>query len=415
MSSLKNNPLIKVISSLQLTIVLLSCSMILIFVATLDQVHMGIRGAQQAYFESLYGLWQYPEQWPGGESLTWLTLPIPGGYLVGPLLFLNLVAAHAQRFRLTWKKAGIQCIHLGIILLLLGQLGAQLLQVESKMVIDKGEKANFISRFHEVELAFVKVSDPKQDKVVAIPQALLEEGGTIRHPDLPFTAHIRGYGPNCDFKFKRAPEEKIQGVAASVDRGAGAELRIELEESEEEMNPDSANFAWAVVELKDGRDRIGTWLTIAHPNGRNDFWKRGNEFMAPMVLQQFRHDDQLWVLEIRQKREYLPYSIELSELANEYYQGTDLPRNFLSDVRIHEKAAANTSGRRALIYMNHPLRHDGKTFYQYQMGQVENYTVFQVIENPSWLTPYAACILVSLGLLLQFGYHLTRFLRKARS
>ena len=87
MSSLKNNPLIKVISSLRLTIVLLSCSMILIFVATLDQVHMGIRGAQLAYFESLYGLWQYPEQWPGGESLTWLTLPIPGGYLVGRSCF----------------------------------------------------------------------------------------------------------------------------------------------------------------------------------------------------------------------------------------------------------------------------------------------------------------------------------------
>ena len=137
--------------------------------------------------------------------------------------------------------------------------------------------------------------------------------------------------------------------------------------------------------------------------------------MAPMVLQQFRQKDQLWTLEIRQKREYLPYSIELTELANEYYQGTDLPRNFESDIRIHEKDAANANGRRALVYMNHPLRHDGKTFYQYQMGQVENYTVFQVIENPSWLTPYAACVLVSLGLLLQFGYHLTRFLRKAHA
>ena len=199
MSSLKNNPLIKVISSLRLTLVLLGCSMVLIFVATLDQVHMGIRGAQKEYFESLGHFWQYPEQWPGGENLTWLTLPIPGGYLVGPLLFLNLVAAHAQRFRLTWKKAGIQCIHLGIILLLLGQLGAQLLQVESKMVIDKGERANFISRFHEVELAFVNVSDPTKDEVVAIPEDILQEGGTIRHPDLPFNARIRL--PDCQAKF----------------------------------------------------------------------------------------------------------------------------------------------------------------------------------------------------------------------
>ena len=415
MNSLKNNLLLKAISSLRLTLVLLGCSMLLIFIATLEQTHLGIRGAQKEYFESLGHVWQYPKQWPGGESLTWLKLPIPGGYLVGPLLFINLVAAHAQRFRLTWRKAGIQCIHLGVILLLLGQLGAQLLQVESKMVIDKGESANFISRFHEVELAFVNVSDPEKDQVVAIPQSLLEKGGTIRNPDLPFKVRIRGYGPHCDFNFKRNPQDQITGIAASVDRGAGHELRIELVEEKEDMNPDAANFAWAVVELKDGQDRIGTWLTIAHPNGRNDFWERGNDFMAPMVLQQFRHKDQLWALEIRQKREYLPYSIELTELANEYYQGTDLPRNFESDIRIHEKDAANANGRRALVYMNHPLRHDGKTFYQYQMGQVENYTVFQVIENPSWLTPYAACVLVSLGLLLQFGYHLTRFLRKAHA
>ncbi len=415
MSSLKNNPILKAISSLRLTLFLLGCSMVLIFIATLEQVHLGIRGAQKEYFESAFGMWQYPEQWYGGEYLTWLIQPIPGGYLVGPLLFLNLVAAHAQRFRLTWKKAGIQCIHLGIILLLLGQLLAQLIQVESKMVIDKGEKANFISRFHEVELAFVNVSDPDKDTVIAISEDRLKEGGTIRTEDLPFTARIRDYGRNCDFKFKRNPEDKVQGVAAAVDRGAGAELRIELEEEKEDMNPDAANFAWAVIELKDGKDRIGTWLTIAHPNGRNDFWERGNDFMAPMVSQQFRHDDQIWVLEIRQKREYLPYSIELTELANEYYQGTDLPRNFESDVRIHEKDSASASGRRALVYMNHPLRHAGKTFYQYQMGQVDNYTVFQVIENPSWLTPYAACILVSLGLLLQFGYHLIRFMRKVRS
>jgi len=415
MSSLKNNPLIKAISSLRLTLILLSCAMLLIFFATLDQVHLGIRGAEKEYFKSLGHIWKYPEQWSGGDSLRWLQLPIPGGYLVGPLLFINLVAAHAQRFRLTWKKAGIQCIHLGIILLLLGQLGAQLLQVESKMVIDKGEKAHFISRFYDMELAFVNVSDPSQDKVVAIPENLLKKGGTIRHPDLPFTARIHGYGRNCEMKFKRDPNEQIAGVAASVDRGAGDELRIELEDMEENMDTESANYAWAVVELKDGKDSIGTWLTIAHPNGRNDFWKRGNDFMEPMVFQEFRHNDQLWGLEVRQKREYLPYSIELTELANEYYQGTDLPRNFESDIRIHEKASASKSGRRALVYMNHPLRYDEKTFYQYQMGQVDNYTVFQVIENPSWLTPYAACILVSLGLLLQFGYHLTRFLRKARS
>ena len=68
--------------------------------------------------------------------------------------------------------------------------------------------------------------------------------------------------------------------------------------------------------------------------------------------------------------------------------------------------------RRALVYMNTPLRHAGKTFYQYQMNAAADYTVFQVIRNPSWLVPYIACVLVSIGLLWQFSFHLVRFLRK---
>ena len=39
-------------ASVRLTLVLLSLSMILIFVATLEQVRIGIRGAQAEYFES---------------------------------------------------------------------------------------------------------------------------------------------------------------------------------------------------------------------------------------------------------------------------------------------------------------------------------------------------------------------------
>ena len=112
---------------------------------------------------------------------------------------------------------------------------------------------------------------------------------------------------------------------------------------------------------------------------------------------------------LRQTREYLPYSIELLDIKNEYYQGTETPFNFESDINLHLE---DNQTRRALVYMNTPLRHDGKTFYQYQMNDAANYTVFQVIRNPSWLVPYIACILVSLGMLWQFSFHLFRFLKK---
>ena len=34
------------------------------------------------------------------------------------------------------------------------------------------------------------------------------------------------------------------------------------------------------------------------------------------------------------------------------------------------------------------------------------------MHNPSWLTPYAGCYIVAIGMYLQFRQHLTRFLAK---
>jgi hypothetical protein len=59
--------------------------------------------------------------------------------------------------------------------------------------------------------------------------------------------------------------------------------------------------------------------------------------------------------------------------------------------------------------MNNPLRYAGLTFYQYQMDSERNTSVLQVVRNPSWLMPYIACIMMGLGLVIQFGLHLVGF------
>ena len=95
--------LLKFFGSLRLTVTLLALSIVLIFFGTLDQVEFGIRYTQEKYFESLIALWKYPPQWVLGDLLGGLPLPMPGGYLIGPLLILNLLTAHFQRFRPTWS------------------------------------------------------------------------------------------------------------------------------------------------------------------------------------------------------------------------------------------------------------------------------------------------------------------------
>ena len=66
--------------------------------------------------------------------------------------------------------------------------------------------------------------------------------------------------------------------------------------------------------------------------------------------------------------------------------------------------------------MNNPLRYSGTTFYQQSyntdaLGKPTG-TILQVVTNPSWMTPYVACMLVGIGMLAHFGTMLFRFLRR---
>jgi len=394
------------LASINLTLTLLSLSMILVFVATLEQVRIGIRGALAEYFESMFGIWHYPEQFWGGEFLNAIPIPIPGGYLLGGLLIVNLTAAYITRFQWTGKKMGIQLIHLGIIMLLVGQLATQAMQEESRMQINKGESSNYIERFHGVELAFSDVTDSDTQRVVTIPQEILEEGGTIRTADLPFKIQVKHFGVNCDFTV--TPEGSTRGgLVKDVNRGVGQTANLSISQKEEDFSSEGLNFGYLIFELFDGTNSLGTWLTLAHPGG-NHWWKESPK-LSDLAFQPIRHEGKLWGVTLRSEREYLPYSIELLDIENEFYQGTEIPFNFESDIVLNMEG---NQSRRALVYMNTPLRHGGKTFYQYQMNAAANYTVFQVIRNPSWLVPYIACVLVSIGLLWQFSFHLIRFLRK---
>ena len=66
--------------------------------------------------------------------------------------------------------------------------------------------------------------------------------------------------------------------------------------------------------------------------------------------------------------------------------------------------------------MNEPLRYDGKTFFQSSFDkETELSTVLQVVNNPGWLTPYFACVLVSVGMVWQFTVHLIGFAAKRKT
>ena len=102
----------------------------------------------------------------------------PGGWLIGGLLLANLLAAHAVRFQLRWKRSGILLLHGGLIILMLSELVTGLFAIEGNMTIVQNGSSNFIEESREEELAIIDSSDPKFETVAVIPDSIPQERGS---------------------------------------------------------------------------------------------------------------------------------------------------------------------------------------------------------------------------------------------
>lgn len=379
------------LSSIKLTLFLLTSSVLLIFFGTLDQVHYGIYFTQLKYFEHVFVIWQYPAQWVGSEYLTWFHLPIPGGYLLGPVLIVNLVCAHFRYFRPSWKKAGIPLIHAGIILLLLGQLWTQLQQQEYFLWLAEGESGNYVESFHSDEFVLIEKGADGTEKIFSWDARELGKPGTNLETDgLPFSVEVLWFAKNAAI-FPRPPVAGSSFPPMPFNRGLGAERDLVAVAQPPTYAEGERNVTSAIVRLMDGDREIGTWVLA-------NIFRQAMPMRENFPLQTFEHAGKTWEIALRFKRKYLNASIELLDFKHDRYPGTDIPYNFSSDVRIHE---ADTS-RDTLIYMNHPLRYDGLTFYQASFAGQDTMSMFQVVRNPARWVPYAACVLTTLGLCLQF-------------
>jgi hypothetical protein len=371
-------------ASLKLTLACLTAAILLIFTGTIAQVHLGIHEAQQRYFQSLFVWWP-----PQGNGFR---IPVfPGGHLIGAVLLVNLLAAHASRFAWAWRKLGIHLTHIGLIIMLAAGLFTDLFAVESQMRLSPGETKAYSEDGRRVELALIDQTDPATDQMTVIPQELLRREGTITHPSLPFAVVVRKFYQNSQLHLL---SDGTGGMAA-VTRGLGRRILVEPLARATRVN--QRDFASAVLEIRSAGAEtasLGTWLVsdaLGTPQG-------------------FSYGGRSWRLALRPVRYYQPFSVTLQKFSHDLYPGTEIPKNFSSQVTIHDPDRAVQ--RDVLIYMNHPLRYRGQTFYQAGFERGDTATVLQVVHNPSFLAPYLACLIVALGLLIQFGYHLVGFSRR---
>ncbi len=373
---------LRVLSSLRLTVVCLGLGMLLVFLGTLAQVHLGIHAVQERYFQSLIIFWSPP-------GAGWKIPILPGGYLLGTVLLVNLITAHAVRFQLTKKKIGIILLHFGVILLLIGQLLTGLFARETQMRIDEGQTIGYSEAPREVELVVIDKEDPNFDQVVAIPEAVLARGGTIQNPTLPFTLNIRQFMPNTHLAMRSQVAQARPSLAT-----AGFGPKIVAEEAPRTVKDDERDLSAAYVEVNGTQGSLGTWLVSN----------------AISEAQPVTVNGRTYELMMRQRRFYKQFAITLLDFAHDRYAGTDIPKNFSSKVRLID--LERNENREVLISMNDPLRYRGFTFYQSGFDNNDKTTILQVVKNPAMLLPYIACGLVAAGLLVQFSMHLFGFVRK---
>lgn len=370
--------LIRFFSSLRLTVVCLGLGILLVFLGTLAQVDLGLYKAQNEFFRSFVVFW-------GPKTADWQVPVLPGGYLVGGVLLINLIAAHVTRFKFSRSKIGIWLTHFGLILLLLGQLGTDMLSRESTLHLREGEAKNYSESDRQAELAVVDTTDPDTDKVVAIAQGMLMRKREIHSSELPFTIRVKKFFVNSTVQDR--PAGSTEPIVATEGLGP----RAVVKEAPRVTQMDLRDVPSAIVEIQSPEKSLGTWLV-------SEYIERP---------QQFSYNQHTYKLEMRPRRYYNPFTIRLVEFRHDLYPGTDIPKNFSSRVQLQSPATGEN--REVKIYMNNPLRYAGETFYQASWDRDDHGTILQVVHNPSWLTPYLSCVLVGVGLVVQFMTHLFGF------
>lgn len=436
--------LLKPLASLTLTVILLALSMVLIYAGTLAQVDTSIHQVQKTYFHSVWTWLPMQDLIPRFNSAPrWIPgkIPFPGGYIIGGMLLLNLLAAHSLRFKFSWKdlllipqgvliwicfnqfqyattaarwylfaglatafvvlflvtlflthtkRAGVIVIHMGLILLLVGEGISSKMQRETRMEITEGSYANYSYNIQKAELAIVDSSDPKTNKHIVIAPDALKDNRTIEDPRLPFKIKVERYYTNS--QLINATRFPNQPFISDSDGSTWTAQEIPNVSGVQGGRVDSPS---AIVSISKGGQELGKYLL-------STVLVKGHDVKV---------DGKSYEVSLRFERDYKPYTLHLKDFSFDRYTGTNVPKNYSSDVVLEDPTRQERRERR--ISMNNPLRYAGETFFQSSFDErTERTTVLQVVSNPGAPAPYIAILIAAVGLMIHFGINLTNFLAK---
>lgn len=315
------------------------------------------------------------------------------------------------------KRGGVVLIHLGVGLVMLGELLVSLYAVEERMTIAENETVHFARDIRTTELAIVDTSNVEHDKVVVVPRSLLQEGRRIDHELLPFELEVVKYFKNSSLiDLEKAGNETIEHLKTENLATAGMGNRYVAQRIRAGSGAGSSevDMAACYVRIRPRDNANSKWETYMFPQqfGDGAISTIGRED----IVEPIEAGEKTYHVSLRFKRSYKPYSLTLKDVRKDDYKGTNTPRNYSSDVRLVDPD--RKMDRDIHIWMNNPLRYAGETFYQSGYTQSSDgveITDLQLVTNTGWMVPYLACMFVLWGMLAHFGVSLQRFVNRRLS
>jgi hypothetical protein len=371
-----------VLSGFGLATILLLLLGLLTWFATLEQIDNGLYPTLRKYFD-----WRSLILLPEVNQKT-IPLPLPGGYWVGALLFLNLLLGGVIRIRKGWKHAGNIISHIGILLMLAAGGVAHHYSERGNMAIGEGTTSDVAEDYFEYVVEVAEIIDGKPEDIRVIRGRYLEDltdgaSRVFRFPDLPFDLELAGYHINAVpvAITERAPRNNEREID-------GYYLMTVPEEVSAETNR-AACYARPI--LRDGTK--GTPFLLA-----------GASF-HPYTI---RHGERTFTVDMRKRLWPMPFTVALDKFIADFHPGTSKPAKFISEItRIEDSGNAKVT-----IQMNEPMRYMGLTFFQASYGPPgagpgqKMYSVFEIVKNPADKWPEYSLYIVTVGMLITF---LTRF------
>ena len=371
------------LASLKLASVLLLLLMVLTFFGTLEQVDYGLHATIQKYFT-----WKnfivIPDIRINGKLLP---IPLPGAYWVSALMFVNMLLGGVIRMKQNWKKAGIIVSHFGILFLLLGGFVTHHYSQRGNMALYEGETSDYAQSYHDYDIEIALLDDQGlATKVYIIGHELVakipsgKKSIQLEHTELPFSFTASHFLKNC--RPQRAGPFSV-GQTPVVDGYSLFKIKTD--------KADEANLNGCYVKASNGEE----------------FLLFSGAF-EPYVLQ---YEGKNYAISMRKSIWKMPFQVKLRDFNAEFFP-TGKPKKFESYVTRLE----NGVEEEVKIYMNHPMRYQGYTFFQASWGpqgggpQQRLYSVFEIVKNPSDQWPLYSILITSVGLIGHFGYMLGRFI-----